>query len=174
MWLISIIIRISDRFISWLRNIRPNSRYTKNSILITCMWGISITELHCFSKVFINFNLFFSWFSLNTFTCIPFIFNFMSKPKHMTLFYMLSSCLSDIFNYSNRFLPKIPIIFDILFYNSCSRKFVYCKVRLNTVFCSIFRDYFRFPKNMVLRIKYPVIVSIFLLTTFIVSMGFHI
>jgi len=174
LWLVSIIIRISNRFISWHFNIRSDGRYTKDPILITWLSYIPISEPSGLTKVIINSDLFFSWLSRNTLIRIPFIFNFRSESKYVSFFYMLCSGLCDIFNNSNWFLFEISIVLHILLNNPSSWELVHCEVRLDTVFSSVLRDMDFLTKDMFFGIEFPVIITVFLLSTLVVSVCFYI
>ena len=85
-----------------------------------------------------------------------------------------SGCLGHIFNIPNRFLPKIPIILYILFNNFCPGELILRKIGLDAILGTVVLYYYLFTKHVFFRIKFPFIVTIFLLSTFIIPMGPYI
>ena len=87
---------------------------------------------------------------------------------------MGSGCLRHIFYISNRLLPKIPIILYILFNNFRPGELILRKIRLNTVLRPIFKNFYLFTEHVFLWIEFPVIVTVLLLSTLIVTMGSYV
>ena len=135
------------------------------------MWYISVSKLSGLSKIIIYSYILFCWFTWNTFWSIPFIFNFSSHTKYMIFTSMRISSLSNIFNFSDRILREISIIFNIFSDKSCSWEFISSEIRLNAIFSSICNNNLFFTENMIFRVEFPIVISIFLLTELVISMS---
>ena len=82
--------------------------------------------------------------------------------------------LGHVLDLANWFLSEVSVVFHILLDDSGSWELVVGKIRLDTIFSSIFWNILRLAENMCLWIEFPVIVSVFLLTTFIIAMCLYV